>query len=405
MPPWQFIEAVQGVNAGNALVATSTLTRDATGDAWTKGARSNQSIAGDGFVEFVAPATGAYRAMGLSVVGAASVNFNTIDRGFYLKGGGTPTEFAVIEDGFERVTGVYAAGDVLRVQRVAGGFTYYRNGELVWTSVAAAINVPVMVDSAFFVANSAITNVRLYDASIAAWTALTWSVTGVVASIGAAHSTRRMTFAAPTKMRAGDQLVAVIGSQAQEFISATSVPWDFNNSFVSATKKRGVAVYRRIVTGDEPTSYTIDLNVRQEALGATLVYRGLDNGADWVGGSGIDTAGTVHPCPSRTLTRYSDLYMGAIVQVAGAGGMSAPTDSSVRAHFIESPLGVFNVRLFVFDFAAEAVGPTDTKRASDAAATSSSAFSFALQGMPALGQGLNWSPIVPGAIGLPMEGI
>lgn len=217
-------------------------------------------------------------------------------------------------------------------------------------------------------------------------------------------SLRTMTFSAPLKMRAGDQLIALLASPGVEIVSGTNVAWEFVNSFQSATK--GVIVYRRTVTDDEEDAYVFDMTVAQETLGTLLVYRGLDNAAAWVGGSGVDyAAATVFPCPSRTLTRYSDLYLGIVLSTPTAGGMSAPADGVERVEFTQAALGGATLRLHVFDFAANAVGATGVKNATDATAQAGMAASIALQGEAPLGPALTLSYTVPGAIGLPKEGI
>lgn len=233
-----------------------------------------------------------------------------------------------------------------------------------------------------------------------------WQFVEAVQGTNAANtptSTRRITFTAPTKMQPGDQLVAIFASQAAETFVGTSVAWAFVNAFTSPT--RGVAVYRRVVTSDEPSSYTFDTSVSQETLGALLVYRGLDNTLALVGSSGVDlSAQTVFPCPARTLARYSDLYIGGVLQVPSVGAVTPPSDAAERIEFTQSALGVTTLRLELFDFAANAVGTTDTKRATTAS-SSGAAFSIALAGSTAPGPGLSWSPPVAGAIGLPVEGI
>jgi hypothetical protein len=137
------------------------LTRSAA-TAWDAGACSSTTIAGDGYVEFTVPATGAYRALGFSAVGAVSINFVTIDYGIDLKGGGTPTEYAVIENGTEILTSAYAVDDKFTVKRTGTTITYYKNGTLIYTSIVASTGA-LMIDSAFFDASSSIAGIRLYD--------------------------------------------------------------------------------------------------------------------------------------------------------------------------------------------------------------------------------------------------
>jgi hypothetical protein len=155
------------------------LVKSAATSAWDSGATSSTTLAGDGYVQFTATTTGKYRALGFSPGGTTSINFNTIGHGIDLKGGGTPTQFAVIELGTEIVTGTYASGDVFKVVRVGTTITYYQNGTLIYTSLAAASGNQV-VDSAFFDTGGTIDGIRFFNNGVR--TALTWATTGVTKS-------------------------------------------------------------------------------------------------------------------------------------------------------------------------------------------------------------------------------
>jgi hypothetical protein len=401
MPPAQFVEAVQGTNGTGASVATALITKTAGGSAWNAGASSVQRLAGDGHLEIVASETNKDRKIGFGAT--HNVDGSQIAHGFALG----LTGYYVAESGLTPFGPFsYATGDVFRVSRVGTTVRYYKNGELVYTS-AASSSGNVLVSSSLFDSGATLSGVRLYDATAASWTTLSWeNVVNVSAAAGALHTTRRLTFSAPAKMRGQDQLVVLLASQGAELVSALSSTWGFVNAYTSDTNKRGLAVYRRVCTDDEPTAYTIDLAVTQETLGALLVYRGLDNTAALVGGSGVDlSAQTTFPCPSRTLTRYSDLYLGAVLQVPTVGVVAPPADGTERVEFTQNALGApfSTLRLELFDFLANAVGATDTKRAT-MASSSGAAFSLALSGLAAPVAGV-FSPPVAGAIGLPVEGI
>lgn len=399
MPPWQFIEAVQGVNGAGATVATTLITKTAGGAAWNAGASSVQTLAGDGHLEIVATETNKDRKIGLAT--AHNVDGSQINFGFALG----LTGYFVAELGLTPVGPLaYATGDVFRVSRVGTTVRYYKNGELVHTS-AASSSGNLLVSASMFDSASTLDGIRLYDAAAASWTTLTWgNVVNVSVAAGASHTTRRLTFAAPVKMRAGDQLVALLASQGAELVSAPSSTWGFVDAFTSATNKRGLAAHRRVASDDEPASYTFDLNVTQETLGALLVYRGLDNAAAAIGGSGVDYAATNNfICPQRTLARHSDLYIGAVVLVnPGAATVPPPggSDTVERDEFSQIALGVNTLLLEIFDYRANhatAVG----KRVIPTLASSGAAFSVALAGLPAAGAGLSTT----GALGLPVVGV
>lgn len=399
MPPWQFIEAVQGSNGANASVATSTITKSGGGSAWDAGAATNQTFSGDCFVEVTVTSIVTTRWFGLSL--DVGLDNTTIDYAIRYD----VADYSVYENGVlkQAATGL-VAGDTLRIERIGTTVRFFRNGEMYYSSSTPSSGALRFTVNIFNV-GAELSSVRVYDGVSKTWPALTWATTNETVSAGTTLITRRMTFAAPTKLQAGDQLIVVLASQGGEFVSAASSTWGFVD-IISSTNRRGFAIYRRIATSSEPASYTFDLNVKQETLGMMLVYRSLDLTAAIVGGSASDVASaTTWSCPSRTLTRYSDLYFGLVLQVSAIGSLTVPTDSTYRLDFTQSVFGFVTPKLLAFDFSAEAIGATDTKRVTASVASSGAVASIAVSGLPAPGAGLSWLPPTPGAIGLPSEGI
>jgi hypothetical protein len=403
--PWQCIQVVQAVNVERSpAVATVKLTKTGgVGGTWDAGASGVETIAGDGFVEFTPTDTAKAWAVGLSDVDT-NVNYTTIDYGFLFAN--AAATFEIVENGVTKTApAAYAAGNVFRVEKRDGGIAYFRNGEMVNVSNVSSL-VAVRVDASFNTAASTVDGVRFYDGTTLAWKTITWQgVAGVTAALGAAATMRRLSIPTPSKIQPGHQIVVIIASQGWAFVSSTNVAWTHIEVVGSGTH-RSFRTYRRRAVDGEPTSYTFDLVATQETLGVVLIYRNTDDALPRVAASADDIFNaTVWPCPKRTLTRYSDLYLGLALQLPVAGTMTVPGDATQRANFSQSTFGIYTPRLVVFDFAAENTGATDFKRITASVASSGAAASIALPGMPARGLDLGWNPVVTGAIGLPKDGI
>lgn len=229
--------------------------------------------------------------------------------------------------------------------------------------------------------------------------------TNTAAGVGA----RRLTFAPPAALANGDMVIVIIASPAVDTVLATSVAWTAAGAVVSAAA-RAMRVYYRIAAG-EPSSYTFDLQVSQESIGALLVYRDVDTSSAPRGLAVVDvtgtSSGTVLPCPSQVATRYSDLYV-------GVGFFNAPTTpdfqptGTERLEFSQNALGGGIKRIDVFDIGPDIIGAIAGKSiycSSPSTGETGTLGSFMLAGLPAPGTGIVFSPLVPGAIGLPEEGI
>jgi hypothetical protein len=125
---------------GNSLQKTSG--RDDTPDA---GAMSQQQIAsGDGYVEFIAGATGKIRFCGLTN-SAAGTDYSAIDFAIKLNDSGSAE---VRENNAYKGETTYTASDVFRVAIQGGVVKYFKNGAVFYTSTRA-IAYPLRVDAVF----------------------------------------------------------------------------------------------------------------------------------------------------------------------------------------------------------------------------------------------------------------
>ena len=133
---------------GNSLSKTSGC--NGCADA---GAVSQQQIAaGDGYVQFTVSNTTAERYLGLST-GNPGTSGSEIKFAFNV-GDGAVT---VRENGVYRTDAVVSPGDVLRIAIVGGVVKYYRNGALMYSSVAPTY--PLLVDTSLWELGSDLLNV------------------------------------------------------------------------------------------------------------------------------------------------------------------------------------------------------------------------------------------------------
>lgn len=210
-----------------------------------------------------------------------------------------------------------------------------------------------------------------------------------------------ITFTLPATVRAGDVLLALVaGDPTQTGPTADSLlEWSLLTTL--AVGPAIVYVLRRTATDDEGVSTAIAFNGAW-LMGVLMDYRGVDAAAAAIGSAIANIAASTNfACPSETLARYSDLYLGIAVVTSAATGVTPPA-GTIERH--EQQAG--GRTLEVFELLAEAPGATGTKTATTGANQSGVAASIALAALPTL-HGLDY-PIVldpPGTIGLPMEGV
>lgn len=217
----------------------------------------------------------------------------------------------------------------------------------------------------------------------------------------------RLTFAAPSSMLPGDQLIAVIANDGTTPIALTkSTTWAYDDPFFSGVNS--FRILRRIVTDAEPSSYYFDV-ATATAIGALLVYRYLAN-ANLVSIGVSDFAATTYvKPPAIAVARYTDLYLfGAYVYDNGGGVLDANVfgQAAKRSSHAYPTSGSATRRLVVGEHIPKLAGPALAQDALGLLAVkTSTTFDFVAPGIPTLGADLTFSPIVPGAIGLPIEGV
>jgi hypothetical protein len=140
-------EAVQWTRLTGVQVVGDTLTRPVAGG-WTAGAISSRRIpTGNGGAEYRVANMSSSVMFGLSH-GDADGSYADIDYAIYTYP--ATGRLMVYEKGSYRgQVGAYAAGDVLRVSVEAGVVSYWRNGGLLYTSLASA-TYPLVVDVSLY---------------------------------------------------------------------------------------------------------------------------------------------------------------------------------------------------------------------------------------------------------------
>jgi hypothetical protein len=137
--------------------AGNDLTKTAPDAAWTAGAVSAASLAGDGYIEFTTGETTTTKMVGLSH-GNRNEGYRDIDFAFRLKDTGKILIFerGVLIGGY----GFHAAGDTFRIQVEGGVVTYFREGELLHTSAAVPV-FPLLVDTSLYTPGATLEDVGM----------------------------------------------------------------------------------------------------------------------------------------------------------------------------------------------------------------------------------------------------
>jgi hypothetical protein len=153
------IENSQFQNLVNVTATGNDLQKTGGGSLWTAGAATTKTISGDGYVQFVANGTNAFRMGGLSN-GDSSPSYTDIDFAIYLM---TTSRLRVYEAGVSRgLFGTYNDGDVMRVSVTGGVVRYSRNGTVFYTSTRTP-TFPLLGDFAFKTLNSRIDDVEISE--------------------------------------------------------------------------------------------------------------------------------------------------------------------------------------------------------------------------------------------------
>ena len=158
-------QAVTWVHKRNVVATGNTIEKTAGGSAWNAGAASSVGIqsGSSGHVEATVASTSHTLMFGLSRIDK-DAHWQSLDYAFYIdpavSGGLT-----IIERGAGLASyGAYAAGDVLRVAVEGTSVRYYRNGNLLYTSLVAP-TFPLYMDSSIWNSGGKVQNAQICGGS------------------------------------------------------------------------------------------------------------------------------------------------------------------------------------------------------------------------------------------------
>ena len=211
----------------------------------------------------------------------------------------------------------------------------------------------------------------------------------------------------------GEQVTTSLASSGLPQSWISNVAWAFDENFAAGVG--GLRMFRRVVTDAEPAAYTFDSTIANKAAaGVLLVYRGLAAAAMVAGSASTFTAATFKATPAIATSRVSDLLIGGVWQLNNWGddptaavstASTYPGDGAIeRSDRAVAIAGVYARRLQVFDFPPNRVD-TVSKQVGFGASQTGIGFAIVLAGEVIKGIDLGWTPIVMGAIGLPLKGI
>jgi hypothetical protein len=226
-----------------------------------------------------------------------------------------------------------------------------------------------------------------------------------VAKVAGVGASLVQSFATPAARKVGDTYLAIIVTQAESGLDPDLSPEWEEMAVLTPSGTETIVVARRIAAEDDPGTLTITLTAAGTFIvSALVVYRDLNTTPAIVAPDASATritASTNFVCPSRTLTRYSDLYLGIVAVTSAAVAVTPPAGTTER-HDASDGAGH---ELEVFDLLAETVGATGTKIATTAGAQSGIAASLALASLPVQGLGKSFAIAPVGSIGLPTVGV
>ncbi|MFK8038027.1 MAG: T9SS type A sorting domain-containing protein [Crocinitomicaceae bacterium] len=136
---------------------TSSKIQSTSGTGWNSGAISNTAVNDNMFARTIVNETNTRRFFGLSDVNT-NASYNTIDFAFYLVNNGA---IIIYESGVNRGNfGTYASGDSLVVLANNGVIEYYKNSQLLYTSLVSP-TFPMMVDASFYDINGTLEHTEI----------------------------------------------------------------------------------------------------------------------------------------------------------------------------------------------------------------------------------------------------
>lgn len=213
-------------------------------------------------------------------------------------------------------------------------------------------------------------------------------------------------FDVPVATKPGDVMIALHagdGDDGSNHLDVGNSPQDWTELGRTTLAQANFFAGGRVAKEDDPATIEMYSNgafTWEEAI--LVVYRNVDL-VVVDGCSAVNVAASTNfPSPARTLTRYSDLYIG-FTAVKADVGITTPVGTTKRLEIVGSAAGR---RFCAFDYLQEAPGATGVKTATTFGAQSGCAASLAIAASGLLGgKSLTGVSPVPGMLGLPTKGV
>ncbi len=226
-----------------------------------------------------------------------------------------------------------------------------------------------------------------------------------VASIAGVPGATSITFITPEQAKPGDTLLAIVATASTndgpDYDADELEGWEEVAELTGSGQT--IWILRRIAVADDTGNVEIAFleALADPAIGTLLVLRNLDTASDAIeSGATAIAASTNFVCPARTLTTYSDLYLGIVLVDNDTLGVTVPGGTTELLDHYGAVMS-----LCVFAYLHEATGTTGTKTGTVGLPSDGIAASILLKANPIVGFGKSFSFDPPGAIGLPSEGV
>jgi hypothetical protein len=181
-------------------------------------------------------------------------------------------------------------------------------------------------------------------------------------STATARNASSITLARPAGVTAGDVLIASVGATKSGNVTAPT-GWTVVRSDANGTAMRQ-AVFSRVATASEPSSYTFGLPSGSSAAAAMASYRGVDptTPIDAHGGQVNASSGQI-TAPAVTTTGPNRLLIGFFGVVSSATNGITPPDQMVERADVTQGQGKDKIVLEAADQVLFIQGPTGTRTA------------------------------------------
>jgi hypothetical protein len=214
-----------------------------------------------------------------------------------------------------------------------------------------------------------------------------------------------ITFVTPEQAKPRDTLIAVVATASTndgpDYDADELDGWEELAELTGSGQT--VWILRREALAEDTGNITIPFldPLADPAIGTLAVLRNLDTGADVIeSGVSVMSATSTFTTPARTLTTYSDLYLGIVLVDNDELDVTVENQTTeIADHAADS------MSLCVFTYLHEATGSSGTHVGILASPADGIAASILLKADPIVGFGKSFTFDPIGSIGLPSSGV